>query len=283
MPCATAASRSSGAPQLVEEPGDEGVAATERRPGHLDRFDRVAPLPLPACPRPAVEDPDRPGAHGHDQDPTEIERHLAHARHRRVVLGAGPADEPEVDVAHRLREALDRVVAEAEEIRGDPHAREGAIGGQSLELGDRALDEHDVEALGGPQRIALARRKAVVGPHAGHEVVHVRLPIRQDLDVDRARAAWRGELLPRDRRDAMPVQECLDRAAVERADAGEQLEPAPEAAPVPGHVEHAATGQDLAAREVPVEADRPEEERPRTAHESASGSARCAPEARNRS
>ena len=84
-------------------------------PGDLDGPHRMAALrrrSRPSKTRTALR-PERDHEH-----PTEVVRHRRIPATSGVVLGAGPADEAEVDVGHRLGEPLDGVVAEAEEVRG---------------------------------------------------------------------------------------------------------------------------------------------------------------------
>ena len=64
----------------------------------------------------------------------------------RVLEPARPAHEPDIDVGHRVGEALDGVVAEAEEVGRDLDAARRSGLGQAPELANRALDQHQVDA-----------------------------------------------------------------------------------------------------------------------------------------
>ena len=66
--------------------------------------------------------------------------------------------------------------------------------------------------------------------------------------------------MTRDRRGTL--EEALDRRAILGADPRQQPERPAEPPPMPGHVEDAAAGQDVAARDVVIEADRAHEQCP---------------------
>ena len=209
-----------------------------------------------------VEDQDGAGAQRDHEHAAEVERHRAHARDLRVVLRAGPADEPEVDVAHGRRQPLDGVVAEAEEVGGDgrsrPAPRRRRAGASSAIAPSTSTACRRCRS---GETVSLPWREPVVLPNPRDEVVHPRLAIGLDLDVDRRRPARRDDLAGADRRHGVAGEEGLDRRPVVRSDSGQQLERPPEAAPVPGHVQDPAARQDVAGGEVAVEADRAQEQR----------------------
>ena len=73
---------------------------------------------------------------------------VAEAGEGGVLVVAGPADERDIDSRHRVGEPLDRVVAEPEEVGKDLAVHQDAGAVEPPKLGDRALDQHDVQPPG---------------------------------------------------------------------------------------------------------------------------------------
>ena len=144
----------------------------------LDRDERSA--------RPPVDDQHAPRTERDDEPFAEVAT-TAQRGHRRIVWLAWPADDREVDPAHRVREAIDGVVPEAEEVGDDLEVREPAGLAEPLQLGDHAVDEDGMEPLRALERQFLVGGEPEVGADARHVVVHPRLAVGQDLDVDRSR------------------------------------------------------------------------------------------------
>ena len=175
----------------------------------------------------------------------------------RGVVGARPADDREVDPAHRVGEALDGVVAEPEEVGRSPR------GGRACRPTPRrsssaidALDEDRVEPPAPASARSSSAREPEVAAHALDVVVHPRLAVGQDLDVDRGRRAGRddrrGDVL-----DAVTVEHVEEHVRPSSSPTRlTQPERHPERAPVPRHVEDAAARQDRPVGQVAVEAER---------------------------
>ena len=155
-------------------------------PRTCDRHDRHEPV---LAARPPVEHLDAARAQRHDDEPAQVVGHAAEPGHDRVVERARPAHEADVDRPHRRREPLHRVVPEPEEVGRHLEARGEPGRVQPVQLADRALDEHQVEPPGARDQRLLLGRGAVRRPDALDEVVHVRLEVRLDDDVDGRRRA----------------------------------------------------------------------------------------------
>ena len=159
---------------------DERVAttdgrATDRRRVHGERsVGSVA----------AVEERGRPAPEGDDEK-------LRRARRRRggpgrsVVDGAGPADEADVDVAHRVGEPVDRVVAEAQEVGRDLEVAEPARPRRDPPTPRSRLRRARRAAARARRRAGLLLGQREVVPDAADEVVHVRLPVgRMTMSIE---------------------------------------------------------------------------------------------------
>ena len=238
--------------------------------------------------------PLRPRYAVHDQHPARPERDdqplavLLHDPtkpvHRGVRRISRPADDRQVDRAHRGGEPFQRVVPEAEEVGHDLDMIESSGATEPVELGDHALDEDGVQAASAGQQPFLVGREPQVGAHALDVVIHPWLSIRQELDVDRRR--WpvpdgRGRVGV----DAVALQHVEEQVGLGVTDPGDEPERQTEPSPVPGHIERAAAGEHRAIGLVAVEAERADEQRVRLrlGHRPASGSVRASPSSRKRS
>ena len=133
----------------------------------------------------AVHDEDRSRTEGHDESTSQIPRHGRQSADGRVVRIARPADEREVDVAHRRGEPFERVVPESEEVGRDLEMLQRSVRGLSLEFTDDTLHEDGMEASRARDEVTLLGGHPVVRPDAVDEMVHPGLSIGLDLDVDR--------------------------------------------------------------------------------------------------
>ena len=207
---------------------------------------------------PAVEHAHALRPEGHDDEPAQAVRDRTDPVDRRVLEPARPAHEPDVDVGHGVGEALDGVVAEAEEVGRDLDAARRSGLGQAPELADRALDEDEVDGARRSDQRLLVGPEPQGRPDALHVVVHPGLEVGLDDDVDGRRSAGRDEAGLG--RDAVAVEEGAEHLRPVVADSRQQPERDPGPPPSPGHVEHAAARQDEVAAEVDVEADGAEED-----------------------
>ena len=239
-----------GAAPRRQERGHERVAAADRGPADRDRQDGDEPVLAARSP---VEHLDAARAQRHDHEPAQVVGHVPEPRHDRVVERAGPAHEPDVDGPHRPREPLHGVVAEAEEVGGDLGAFDEPGSVQPVQLADRALHEHQVDAPGAGDQGLLLGRRPVRRPDPLHEVVHVGLQVRLDGDVDGCRRATTHDRTRRVR-DPVAGQEVQEDLGPVVADARQEVPRIRLVAEVPGHVEDAAAGQHEVPSEVDVEA-----------------------------
>ena len=144
------------------------------------------------------------------------------------------------------------------------------------------VDEDEVGRGAGGDAVRLGVGETEVREDPFDEVVHHRLTIGGEADVDGARSTRLDEI--RRGGDVMAPEKRVEQPGTGGADAADHLAAHAPLRPVVGHVERAAARQLLAGVQIPIDAEWPDEAGgDSVVHRPARGSLRRSPSATNRS